>query len=289
MARIKAVSPYIYTGQLNFKNKPFEAWFKLFGNDAVVEGCYPRWLHALWFKWDFIPTLCHRKKEVRLVFVQPVSLFFDAGFSVLTNEVIPMIWDCWEQYDNKLVKWMKRHRVKRAIFTSEISANRIKTLLPTLDVLVITEGIDVENYPAGKDLKDRTLDMFNFGRMPTWVPKSDRCSDMDFASNLQNAKGSVCVPRCDVDPTCHETLTQRYWEVMLSRMIMVGRSPKELIDLIGYNPVIEASSNEEIIRVCENASQYQDIVDKNRETALKYGSWDNRMQIVMSWLEKEFD
>ena len=36
-----------------------------------------------------------------------------------------------------------------------------------------------------------------------------------------------------------ETLTQRYWENMLSRIIMVGHAPKELVDLIGYNPIIE--------------------------------------------------
>ena len=36
-----------------------------------------------------------------------------------------------------------------------------------------------------------------------------------------------------------ETLTQRYWECMLSRIVMLGHAPQELIDLIGYNPVIE--------------------------------------------------
>ena len=35
-----------------------------------------------------------------------------------------------------------------------------------------------------------------------------------------------------------ETLTQRYWESMLSRNIIVGQAPEELIELIGYNPVI---------------------------------------------------
>ena len=38
-----------------------------------------------------------------------------------------------------------------------------------------------------------------------------------------------------------ETLTQRYWECMFSRMVMVGHAPQELIDFIGYNPVIELS------------------------------------------------
>jgi len=298
---IKAVEPYIYPEQLNFKNKPFEAWSKTLSSSpylgrefGVVAGCYPKWLHGLWFLYDLLPTLWQSKTEARLIFVQPVSLYFDAGFSVLTHEVIPLIWDCWEQYDGKVVKWMKRHRVKRAIFTSEISAKRIKAMLPNLDILVITEGIDIENYPAGKELKDRTMSVFNYGRMPKWaagaagfkVLDSFKVSELEFAENLQNAKVTVAVPRCDVDPSCHETLTQRYWEAMLSRMVMVGRAPKELIDLIGYDPVVPMSDDGlELNDVLSHIEDYQELVDKNRETALRMGGWETRIVKIQQWLQ----
>lgn len=320
---IKAVSPYIYLGQLNFKNKPYEAWIKTHGSWFTVNGWYPKWLHGLWFRYDLFPTLWQCKKEVRLVFVQPVSLYFDAGFSVLTHEVIPMIWDCWEQYDAKVVRWMKRHRVRRAIFTSGISAKRIKALLPDLDVLVITEGIDTENYPAGKKLKDRSLDVFNYGRMPKWVNEDKllgnignvRISDSEFFECLQNAKITVAVPRSDVDSSCHETLTQRYWEAMLSRIVMVGRAPKELIDLIGYDPVVElkeftkqqdpclrneadASTKrqqaayvntpviQQINEILLHIEDYQELVNRNRETALKFGNWESRVEKIKEWCQE---
>ena len=51
----------------------------------------------------------------------------------------------------------------------------------------------------------------------------------------------VSLPRCDVDPSFMggmETLTQRFWEGMLSRCVLIGCAPQELIDFIGYNPVI---------------------------------------------------
>ena len=89
-----------------------------------------------------------------------------------------------------------------------------------------------------------------------------------------------------------ETLTQRYWECMFSRMVMVGHAPQELIDFIGYNPVIELSdkiSSEELIAdVIEHIEDYQVLVDKNRETAEKLGSWDVRMKWLMGEFEKDY-
>ena len=60
------------------------------------------------------------------------------------------------------------------------------------------------------------------------------------------------------------------------------------MDFIGYNPVIELSdktSTEELIaNVIEHIEDYQSLVDKNRETAEKMGSWDMRMKWLMGEL-----
>lgn len=61
---------------------------------------------------------------------------------------------------------------------------------------------------------------------------------------------------------------------------MVGHAPQELIDFIGYNPVIELtdtiSPEEQIADVIEHIEDYQSLVDKNRETAEKLGD-ENEM------------
>ncbi len=82
-----------------------------------------------------------------------------------------------------------------------------------------------------------------------------------------------------------ETLTQRYWENMLSRIVMVGHAPQELVDPIGYNPVIELDKEnftEQIFDILAHIENYQELVDKNRETALQLGDWTLRMKEVMS-------
>lgn len=60
------------------------------------------------------------------------------------------------------------------------------------------------------------------------------------------------------------------------------------MDFIGYNPVIELTdkiSPEELIAdVIEHIEDYQALVDKNRETAEKLGSWDMRMKWLMGEL-----
>ena len=86
-----------------------------------------------------------------------------------------------------------------------------------------------------------------------------------------------------------ETLTQRYWEAMLSRMIIVGHAPQELIDICGYNPVIELSgdcteSMSLIKDIIANVDKYQSMVDRNYYIALEKGLWNIRMNAVIEWL-----
>ena len=102
---------------------------------------------------------------------------------------------------------------------------------------------------------------------------------------------TIALPRSITQPEIAgdiETLTQRYWECMFSRMVMVGHAPQELIDFIGYNPVIELSDKispeEQIANVIEHIEDYQSLVDKNRETAERLGSWNLRMKWLMGEL-----
>ena len=290
---VTAVAPYIYKGGLNFKNKPFEAWREL--GLPTVRGWYPRQLHKLMFNVD-MPTLW--QGEARLVFVQPVSLYFDTFFTAMPHEMIPFIWDCWPKYDDRAIGWLKFHRVKTCIFTCKQAAERIQNAIPNLNVLVIPEGLDTERYKAGKELKDRSIDLYTYGRLKESLLKKNHPSlhierNGDFKTllaRIQDAKVTIALPRCDVEPELtggQETLTQRYWECMLSRMVMVGRTPKELVDFIGYNPVIDIDYENyeaQIKDIVAHIESYQELVDKNREVALRMAPWEIRMKQVMEWL-----
>ena len=298
-----AVAPYSHG--INYKMQAYDAWVKVGGE--TMKGHYPwRPFHRFAFGYE-LPTIRKSWKIAQLRFVEPVSLSFDTFPDYARYEIIPLVWDCWPRYFEKTCEWFRRHDVRTAIFTSSQNAERMRQRFPQVDILTITEGIDTALYGAGKSLKNRDIDLLEFGRenhlfskgLPSSVTHLHShgrlkmfSSDQKFHETLENAKMTVCVPRCDTNPKMAgdiETLTQRYWEAMLSRMVIIGRAPQELIDLVGYNPVIEISrehAEEEVESILRHIEDYQDLVDKNRKVALEMGDWTLRIKEMQTFLEE---
>lgn len=305
---LKAVSPFIHPGFLNFKMMPYEAWKRNGGE--VAKAHYPwRWLHGAAYRWE-LPTIRKSRKKARLRFVEPVSLKFDSFPDYARNEVVPMFWDCWPRYFEMTCEWLRKHQVKTAIFSSRMTAERMQERFPEMRIIWCPEAVDGDVYQKGKLLKDRTIDLLEFGRSNEKVLQTGALS-LNHVCTKQNgkfiytneqlyqamgdAKVTIALPRSMTQPEMAgdiETLTQRYWECMFSRMVMVGHAPQELVDFIGYNPVIELRkdiSAEALIRdVLEHIDDYQELVDKNRETAERLGSWDVRMKWLMEELREDF-
>lgn len=317
---IKAVAPFAHPGFLNFKQAPFAAWVRN-GGQVAEEHYPPRWMHGAAYRWE-LPTIWKSGKEARLRFVEPVSLSFDSFPDYARYEVVPMFWDCWPGYFENTCLWLRKHNVKNAVFTSRQTAKRIQKRFSgedkewqKINVIWCPEAVDGELYQEGKALKDRSIDLLEFGRSNDKVVCSKKLAGvkidgapLQHVCTKQNgkfiftneqlyeamgdAKVTIALPRSMTQPEIAgdiETLTQRYWECMFSRIVMVGHAPQELVDFIGYNPVIELrddiSAEELIADVLENIDIYQSLVDKNRETAEKLGSWNVRMK----WLMNELD
>jgi hypothetical protein len=253
-----------------------------------------------------LPTFHKNEKIAQLRFVEPVSLSFDTFPDYARYEIIPLVWDCWPMYFEKTCHWLIKHHVRTAVFTSSQTADRMKKRFPQMNILAITEGIDTSKYKEGKDLNERSIDLLEFGRRNKKVFNVNLPSnykhlyskngehlfktEQDLVNGLSDSKITVCFPRCDTQPQKAgdiETLTQRYWEAMLSKIVIVGRAPKELVDLTGYNPVIEIDKDyqeEQIIDIIEHIDNYQNLVNKNRSVAIKFGDWNSRTKQIMDWL-----
>ena len=314
MKTVKAVAPYIYPGGINFKHKPYEAWVKLGGQ--VASAHYPpRWMHGLAFRYE-LPDWCksvncqfsivNSHNEARLRFVQPWTIEFDTFPDYALYEVIPFFWDVWPENFEKTFAWLKKHNTKTAIFTSSQVAEMVRARFPEMNVLAVTEGIDVETYSEGKLLKDREIDFLEYGRNIDNVVKyrfqglnvlrgqkdgKNLLTSEQLLKGLQNSKVVAAYTKKWTNPEQAgdiDTLTQRYWECMLSGCVMIGHAPRELVDLIGYNPVIEIdreNPNEQLRDVLSNIANYQDLAGRNRKSAIKYGDWKYSMQRVMIFLQ----
>lgn len=307
MKKVKAIPPYIYKGASNFKYYPCEAWEKIGGK--VSRNFYPpQFLHSLIYRIT-LPSVFKNKKEARLRFVSGYSIQFDTFPDYAFYEVIPLIWDCWPKQVENVAAFFRKHQVKTAIFTSSQTADVFRRLFPQMNIQTITEGIKIDLYSPGNVLSDRKIDILEIGRKDGNFFKSPLPeginhiktgnfartfqSDEEFRAALADTKVTVTVPRCDVDKKTAgniETLTQRCWECMLSRIVMVGRAPKELINLIGYNPVIDWDGNDAsplVSDILENIGKYQDLVNRNYETAKKMASWEMRMKDIMIYLKNK--
>lgn len=300
---VKAVKPYIYPQGINFKFEAFQAW-RIIGGSTVASHYPPKRLHGIAFRYEF-PTLYQNKREARLRFVQPWSISFDTFPDYITHEVIPFIWDVWPDNIERIISWIRIHHIKTAVFTSSQATRIIKERFPLLNVCTIHEGINTDDYCEGKLLKDRNIDFLEYGRNIDKVVKYDfgnlsiirgqkdgknLLSTEDLKKYLQNAKIAAAYPKNWTDPQNAgdiETLTQRYWECMLSRCLMIGHAPKELNDLIGYNPVIEVDTtnpDKQLFNIIDTIDSYQGFVDKNREVALIHGNWVSQMEQLRDWL-----
>lgn len=307
MKTIVAVRPYEPKGGLHFREDAFEGW-RTVGGKWTNHWWYPRPFYYFIFRYSLPFHLPRHKTEAHLMFVGAPWLYFNTFADYVCYEVVPMIWDCWPYLFERVARFLEKKRVKTAIFTSSMTAELMRKRFPNMNILSVPEGIGVAPYLAGKPLKERTIDLVEFGRSNkkvlskgfadhNIVHKYSRTGEWVFPTykelyeGLADSKVSLTFPRCDTNPERAgniETLTQRYWECMLSRVVMVGRAPFELVNLIGYNPVLEVKDRDAedlVLDVVRHPDAYQELADRNREVALKYAGWDTRMETIMNFLK----
>lgn len=233
--------------------------------------------------------------------------------------IIPMIWDVWPACQEKMFDDLVKLKCQIVFVTVKSMADRIHKELG-IKAYWIPEGIDINNYKSGEKLKERDIDIYELGRRHIEFHESvkrliskkiikkykwnefspdGRLISLAFPTaeellrTINKVKLLVCYPKTYTHPKEAgglETLTQRYWEGMLSRCLIVGKAPLELIELIGYNPVVEVdlqNIDAELASVLENIEEYQDLVDKNYKTAQIFGSWDRRIELINNVLIAE--
>lgn len=236
----------------------------------------------------------------------------------LRYEIIPMLWDVWPYSWNHIEKTIKQLKIRTVLVTVKSYAEKIKSEFG-INAVWVPEGIDIKCYHRGTDLVKRKYDICEMGRQyepyhqiiqnlhknggvngffRTTYDDNGKVLKFAFETNeemyekLPQTKIMVNFPKSVTHPEeagSVETLTQRYWEAMLCRCLIIGKAPKELIELIGYNPVIEVDWNrteKQLTDIISHISDYQELVDKNYAFAIKNASWESRVPLLKDKLEK---
>ncbi len=225
-------------------------------------------------------------------------------------EIVPIVWDCWPKHWRYLPRFCRANRVKTVFCTSSQTAEYVRKECPGVNAVWLPEGIKVSLYPMGPSLRDRPVDVLEMGRQMPSVHSAltslsrrtgvkhlyqagDRLLFPDFdalTKGLRDAKITICHPRCDTNPEMAgdvETMTQRYWECMLSGTLIVGRAPRELVEFCGYDPVVTLGDDieKQLLQILDGIGEYQELVRKNRQFAEEHADWKNRIAIIRNCLK----
>lgn len=214
------------------------------------------------------------------------------------------IFDAWPKEHEGIIKFLNFFKVDNVFLTSSQAVEIIQSKVKKTNCFWMPEGINPECYQFN-NYKDRNIDVLAFGRRyNAYHEQIVQCLEYNnkeylyekergniifptreaFTEGMAKSKISICVPSSITHPERSgnfETLTIRYLQSMVSKCIILGHAPKEMITLFGYNPVIEIdlkNPQDQILSILNNYSDYFPLVEKNYQTVLQHHTWKNRWE-----------
>jgi hypothetical protein len=225
-----------------------------------------------------------------------------------SNELIPYAFDCWPPIYDRWVSFFTRHRVRLAFFSARQSADHFAKAMPAMRAHWLPEAVDPAEYGPGSALADRRIDVLEMGRRHEGFHRSvtdalaalgrihrfeDPPGRLVFPSRaslrdgLSTSRIAVCFPRSMTHPGATaglETVTHRYFEAIASRCVVLGHAPDELVELFGFNPVVEVMWGQEaaqLAAILEDPRSLQDRVDANYNRLLEVATWRHRVPVIL--------
>ena len=230
----------------------------------------------------------------------------------LNNNKNIFVFDAWPKNQNIIIKFINFFKVKNAFFTSSQAVESIKPQVLGTNCFWVPEGI-LPNVYEYSEFKDKTIDVLALGRRSESYHKQIvKCLEYnnknylyvkkdgdlifptrkDLIRGLANSKISVCIPSNITHPERSgdvETMTIRYLQSMISKCLIIGHAPKEMIRLFGYNPVIEIDNENpesQIISILNNFSDYYALIERNYAEVLNNHTWENRWDAIKKVLNE---
>lgn len=218
----------------------------------------------------------------------------------------PYTWDHWQRV-------FELNRPYIAFISARVPMAEMQKRVPTVDFRWLPEAVDPAGFDPSLPLISRPIDVLEIGRPfeayherirePLTLagyrhhhPTPAHVGGVPYADVVTaygQSKIVVCFPRSITHPEQAgevETSTFRYFECISSKALMIGHCPQELIDILGFNPVVEANLDrpaEQIINdVLPHMADYQSLVDRNYEVLC--GTWtvDHQAARIRTALEQ---
>jgi hypothetical protein len=214
--------------------------------------------------------------------------------------------DAWPVNEEKIVHFINDFDVNRIFVSSSQATRELNLLLKENKCFWIPEGINPDEY-FFLPLNKKDIDVLSIGRKfqdyhdLIKEPLSKSNYNYKYATSLGShlfpdrkalihglarSKISICFPRNVSHPEQvghYETLTIRYLQAMLSKCLVIGHAPEEMIELFGYNPVIEVDmehASDQLNEILKHIVDYNDLIERNYQEVLKNHTWKNRWEEI---------
>lgn len=248
-------------------------------------------------------------KGKQLMVVPMMGARFDVLQLVADSDaaLAPLCWDVWEPMWNVWAKELARARPHVVFTTASQAATFLSEALPETNVFHCPEAARLSRYDGSVPLRSRAIGVLELGRryedLHTAITPSlqergvthlYRATDgsLIFPDQLTLARGlsqsaiSICFPSSITHPERSgrvETLTHRYLESIASGCIVLGHAPIELIQLLGYSPVVEVDWTDpsgQILDILDNLDDWNDHTEEARLRLQSVGDWRSRIGLM---------
>ncbi len=226
------------------------------------------------------------------------------------------LFDAWPKDHDRIVQFVKFFAIDFVFISSSMAANSLKIKSGLNHFHWIPEGINAEEYTFCS-IADKNIDVLALGRR--YDNYHDSILNFTIEKNLvylyekvkgeiifptrealikglARAKVSICVPSSITHPDRSgpiETMTIRYLQSMISKCLIIGHAPHELIELFGYNPVIEIDMTnpvQQLDSILMNYSDYLPLIERNYQTVLQNHTWLcrwNQIKTILTQKQKD--
>ena len=219
--------------------------------------------------------------------------------------------DAWTKDQPALVDFIRECKIDRVFVSASQAATELNEKLGRALASWIPEGIDISEYKQ-LPYNQRDIDVVQIGRKDDWfheqiLPLFDETDKVylyektkgtiifptrkEFIDGLARSKISVCFPSNITHPDragMIETMTNRYLQSIASKCLIVGHAPQEMIELFGYNPVVEIDRNaprEQLKTILDHYFDYIPLIEKNYEMVSKHHTWKNRWEQIKNLIK----
>ena len=212
------------------------------------------------------------------------------------------LFDAWPARHGEIRAFVEAWGIQYAFISSSQAAERLARLSERCTFMWVPEGVDPSGYQQ-RSFIEKDIDVLQLGRKydsyhariapgletagKSYFHEKEKGGIVfptreEFVGGLARSRISICFPSSMTHPQRAgdiETMTTRYLQSMVSKCLVLGHAPGEMLELFGYNPVVEVDDADpagQILEILRDYESYQPLIEKNYDTVRSDHTWRRR-------------